>query len=71
MLGEARGLDGIQGTQHPPGSILLDTARATVMAGIEALPDHRVLLEVALDSPLPNCYDGSTANGSTCGASFC
>jgi hypothetical protein len=53
MPGEVTGLRGIQGTQHPPGGIPPDTVRAMVMAGIEALPDHRVLLEASPDSPLP------------------
>jgi hypothetical protein len=47
MRGEVTGLDGIQGTQHPPGGIPLESARAIVTAGIEALPDHRVLLEAS------------------------
>ncbi len=48
MFGEAPDVDGIQGTQHPPGSVPPDTVRAIVMAGVmagtEALLDHRVLL---------------------------
>ncbi len=47
MPGEVTGLDGIQGTEHPPGSIPLDTARAIVTAGLAALPDHRVLPEAS------------------------
>jgi hypothetical protein len=53
MPGEVTGLDGIQGIQHPPGSVPPDTVRAMVMAGVEALPDHRVLLGQAPDRPLP------------------
>lgn len=48
MLGETPGAEGIKGTQDPPGSIPPDTVRAMVMAGIEALLDHRVLLEASL-----------------------
>jgi len=47
MLGETPGAEGIKGTQDPPGSIPPDSVRAMVMAGIEALLDHRVLLEAS------------------------
>ena len=45
MRGEIPGLDGIQGTKHPPCSIPAEAVRAVVMAGIEALPGHCALLE--------------------------
>jgi hypothetical protein len=48
MLGEVPGLGGIQGIKHPPRGIPEEAIGAVVMAGIEALPGHRILLE---DSP--------------------
>jgi len=51
MFGEAPDVDGIQGIQHPPGSVPPHTLRAIVMAGIEALLDHRASLRASPGSP--------------------